>query len=93
MTGDAVILCENAGAGNQADKTWKGGKTAFIAEGTFGGGSVKLQIKLPQGNYFDVPSASLTAAGYFVADLPPGTYRAVTATGSAFYARLARIPT
>lgn len=88
----AVILCENAGAGNQADKVWEGGKTAFMAEGTFGGGSVKLQIKLPQGTYFDVASSSLSAAGYLVFDLPAGTYRAVTATGSAFYARLARIP-
>ena len=88
----AVILCENAGAGNQADKVWLGGKTAFIGEGTFGGGSVKLQIKLPQGNYFDVPSATLSAAGMYITDLPPGTYRAVTATGSAFYARLVSIP-
>lgn len=92
----SVILCEDAAAGNQADKAWNGGKTAFIANGTFGGGSCKLQMKVDIGGtavYFDVPSGSLSAAGYLIADLPPGTYRAVTATGSGFYARLVSVPT
>jgi hypothetical protein len=87
----SVILLDNAGAGNGADKIWSGGKTAFMAEATFGGGSVKLQIKLPQGTYFDVASGSLSAAGYLVFDLPPGTYRAVAATATANYARLVHV--
>lgn len=88
----ALELLVNAAAGNGSDFYWKGGHTAFIGEATFGGGSVKLQIKLPQGNYFDVSGMSLTAAGILFCFLPAGTYRAVGATGSAFYARLASIP-
>lgn len=88
---DAVILMEN-GTGNGSDKTVQGGHYAFLAEATFGGGSVKLQIKLPQGNYADVASGSLSAAGMLSVFLPPGTYRAVATTATAAYARLARIP-
>lgn len=89
---EAVILMENSGAGNGSDKFIAGGHYAFMAEATFGGGSVKLQIKLPQGTYFDVASGSLSAAGYANFFLPPGTYRAVATTATAVYARLARIP-
>lgn len=91
----AVVLCSNASAGNQADVAWTGGKTALIANGTFGGGSIKLQMKVDVGGtaaYFDVPSGSLSAIGYLIVDIPPGTYRAVTATGSGFYARLVSVP-
>lgn len=86
--GGAIALLANAGTGNGADKAWQGGKTAFIAEATFGGGSIKLQIKLPQGTYADVTSVTLSAAGMVVTDLPPGTYRAVSATATACYASL-----
>lgn len=91
----SVTLCENAGAGNQADKQWMGGRTALVANGTFGGGSCKLQMKVDIGGtaaYFDVPSGSLSAIGYLIVELPPGTYRAVTATGSGFYAKLVSVP-
>jgi hypothetical protein len=91
MNGDAVILMEN-GTGNGADKYFTGGKAAFTAEATFGGGTVKLQIKLPQGTYFDVASVTLSAAGMVVTELPPGTYRAVATTATAAYSRLVRIP-
>jgi len=92
MLSESVTLCEDAGAGNQADKTFAGGKCSFIAEGTFGGGSVKLQLKTKQDTYVDVPSSTLSANGLLGLDLPAGTYRAVTATGSAFYAWLVRVP-
>lgn len=88
---EAVILLENAGTGNGADKVVSGGQYAFIAEATFGGGTVKLQIKLPQGTYGDVATASLTAAGMVAVFLPAGTYRAVATTATANYARLVRI--
>ncbi len=87
----SVQLLENAGAVSGADVSWFGGKTAFIAEATFGGGSVKLQIKLPQGSYADVASVTLSAAGIYVTDLPPGTYRAVATTATANYCRLVHI--
>lgn len=90
--GLSVVLLENAGTGNGADKVVNaGGKFAFMAEATFGGGTVKLQVKLPQDTYADVTSASLTAAGMVNVDLPPGTYRAVATTATANYARLVKI--
>lgn len=92
MHAEAVVLLENAGTGNGGDKVIKGGHYAFLGESTFGGGSVKLQIKLPNGTYFDCPSVTLSAAGYVLAFLPPGTYRAVATTATANYYRLARIP-
>ena len=89
---DGVILLENAGAGNGSDKVVSGGHYAFMAEATFGGGTVKLQIKLPQGAYADVTSMTHSAAGVVNGFLPPGTYRAVATTATAVYSRLARIP-
>jgi hypothetical protein len=88
---EAVILLENAGTGNGADLNIRGGQYAFLSEATFGGGSVKLQIKLPQGTYADVASMSHSAAGMLVGYLPAGTYRAVATTATANYARLVRI--
>lgn len=88
---DAVVLMEN-GTGNGSDKTVSGGHYGFVAEGTFGGGTVKLQLKTPQGAYVDVASMSHSAAGLLSSFLPPGTYRAVATTATAVYARIARIP-
>lgn len=88
---EAVILMEN-GTGNGSDKIISGGHYGMTAEATFGGGSVKLQIKLPQGNYADVANMSHSAAGLLSTYLPPGTYRAVATTATAAYARLVRIP-
>lgn len=87
---EAAVLVENASA-TGSDKTIRGGQYAFMAEATWGGGTVKLQIKLPQGNYADVTSASLTANGMVAVYLPAGTYRANIATATAVYARLVRI--
>jgi hypothetical protein len=87
-----VALLSNAAAGNGADVVWPGGVTVMAAEATFGGGNVKLQIKLDQGTYADIASSTLSAAGITAAlYLPQGTYRAVAATGSAFYASLLRV--
>lgn len=87
-----VTLATNAGAGNGTAVKWRGGKGMFMAEATFGGGSVKLQFISPNGTYIDYPSGSLTAAGGIVVDLPPGMVRVVIATSSAVYAYLASIP-
>ena len=87
----AVVMMEN-GTGNGSAKTWVGGKTSLFAEATFGGGSVKLQVQLMSGAWFDVPSMSLTVAGYLTADLPPGTYRVVATTATAAYARIVSVP-
>lgn len=92
MLSEAVRLLENAGAGNGADCVFNGGKAAFLAEATWGGGSAKLQVKLPNGSYADVSSVTLSANGMVITELPMGIYRAVTATATAAYVRLVRIP-
>jgi len=88
-----VALMENSGAGNGSDKSYLGGPAIFSADATFGGGSVKLQIKLSTGTYADISSGSLSAAGISgVLYLPPGTYRAVATTATAVYAYLQKLP-
>lgn len=87
-----VELLQNA-TGNSADKLWHGGVAVLVAEATWGGGSVKLQAKLDQGNYVDVASSTLSANGMTAGlYLPPGTYRAVATTATAVYASLLRVP-
>lgn len=88
---DAVILLSNAAAGNGSDKVVQGGRYAFLCDATFGGGNIKLQIKLETGTYADVGSSTLSAAGMVALDLPAGTYRAVATTSTANYARLVKI--
>lgn len=84
-----LTLLENAAAGNGSAQTLNsGGKYYFMGEGTFGGGSLKLQFQSPQGTWIDVASSTLSAAGAVALDIPSGQYRAVGATGSAFYAWL-----
>jgi hypothetical protein len=70
-----------------AAKIWPGGVGIFMAEATFGGGSVKLQYKLPNANWIDAgPDTSLTANGGGVFELPPCEIRAAVATATAVYA-------
>ncbi len=78
-----VTLME-AGTGNGSDKVFSGGKAVLMAEASFGVATIKLQIKLPSGAYFDVANASLTAAGISaVVELPAGTYRAAVGLATA----------
>ena len=81
-----VDLATNAGAGNGAECEWRGGQGLFMAEATWGGGSAKLQMKSPNGTWIDVPSASLTANGMYVFNLPQCDIRVVIATATACYA-------
>jgi hypothetical protein len=73
-------------------KIWPGGKGFFCAEATWGGGSVKLQVKMPNGTYADVASSTLSANGGLMVELPAGDVKAVVATATAVYARLENIP-
>lgn len=83
--GQRITFAENAAAGTSSAFNWLGGQGVFIAEGTFGGGSAKLQFQSPNSTWIDYPSGSLSANGLISFTLPPGQVRAVTATGSAFY--------
>jgi len=76
--------------------TLRGGKYGMGVTATFGGGSVKLQVLLPDNSTFISVSAGtdFTAAGYGPAiDLPSGQYRLTVATATAIFAWVSRIPT
>ena len=92
---DGKIISNASAAAAQAD-TFKlaGGKYAVTAQGTWGGGSAKLQILLGNGSaYLSVASGTdFTADGYGAVDLPPGSYRFTCATASALYLNVVRIP-
>lgn len=84
-------LLENASA-TGSGVVFKGGPSSFMATAAFGGGTVKLQLQMPNGTWVDVAGGSLTAAGATaVLWLPPGTYRANVATATAVYAYLASV--
>jgi hypothetical protein len=66
---------------------WRGGPGTFLVEATFGGGSVKLQVKGPNGTAIDVGTdTTLAANGGGNFDLPPCELRAAVTTATAVYA-------
>lgn len=67
MRGGNLVLFENQdAAGNGTERVWQwGGPGVFAAEaGTWGGASVKLQAKGPNGSWIDVAGVSLSANGF-----------------------------
>lgn len=88
-----VTLGSNVSATGSA-VLYTGGPSLFMATATFGGGTVKLQVLLPDGStWVDVAGGSLTAAGTSaVLWLPPGSYRVNVATATGVYAYLASAP-
>lgn len=88
MNTQRIALVENASA-TGSGFSFKGGRAVFMAEATFGGGTVKLQVQSPNGTWMDISNGSLTAAGITAPlYLPPGVYRANIATATAVYAYL-----
>jgi len=66
---------------------WPGGRGVFSAEATWGGGTVKLQYKGPNGTAVDAGTdTTLTANGGGVFELPACQIRANVATATAVYA-------
>jgi len=84
-------LVSNASATGSA-VLWKGGRGMFSAVATWGGGTVKLQILLPDGaTWVDVDKSgdtfvTLTADGLGEFELPSCSIRANIATSTAVYA-------
>lgn len=75
-------------AGNSPEYEWKGGEGVFSAEaGTWGGASVKLQSKGPNGSWIDVSGVSLSANGFveFAATRGAGLRAVVTGTPTDLY--------
>jgi hypothetical protein len=72
----------------------EGGKYAIAANATFGGGSIKLQVLLPDlATYLSVAAATdFTAAGFAVVDLPRGTYKFVVATATVCIVSVTSVP-
>lgn len=85
-----TALADNASATTSAF-VWNGGRGAFMAKATWGGGTVKLQYLLPDGStWVDVgPDVELTADGMGGFELPPGHIRVNIATATAVYAWIA----
>lgn len=87
-----IVLASNASAtGNWF--AWPGGRGEFRVEGTFGGGTVKLQCKGPNGTAQDVGTdTTLTASGGGIFELGAGEIRANIATATGVYAMALRVP-
>jgi hypothetical protein len=80
-----ITLVSNASA-NGDWVNWPGGKGYFAAEATWGGGSVKLQFKGPNGTAIDYTNGSLSANGGIIFELPAVQIRAAVTTSTAAYA-------
>lgn len=88
----AITLASNASATGSWFQ-WPGGRGEFRVEATFGGGTVKLQCKGPNGTAQDVGAdTTLTAAGGGIFELGAGEIRCNIATATAVYAMALRIP-
>jgi len=94
MNTEEAVLLEAAGTGAGSGKRFKGGHATFVASsGSWGGGSIKLQVQVFGTNsWADVSSVTLSADGIVNAFLPEGIYRANATTATGNYAKLVRIP-
>lgn len=72
----------------------KGGRYGVAAVATWGGGSAKLEILLPDGTtWVSVGSSTdFTDDGFALVDIPPGQYRVAIATATGVYASIDRVP-
>jgi hypothetical protein len=87
-----IVLASNASA-TGAWVPWPGGRGEFRVEATFGGGTVKLQCKGPNGTAQDVGTdTTLTASGGGIFELGAGEIRCNIATATAVYAMALRVP-
>ena len=83
-----------AATANTVATRWMGGRGMFcVPAATFGGGSVALQWKAPDGTFLTVKdingsNASLTAAGTTTVELPPGEVKVLITTATGVYAYL-----
>jgi len=87
-----IVLASNASA-TGSWFMWPGGRGEFRVEATFGGGTVKLQCKGPNGTAQDVGTdTTLTASGGGIFELGVGEIRCNIATATAVYAMALRVP-
>lgn len=87
-----IVLASNASA-TGAWFMWPGGRGEFRVEATWGGGTVKLQCKGPNGTEQDVGvNTTLTADGGGIFDLGAGEIRCYIDTATGVYAMALRVP-
>jgi hypothetical protein len=92
---ERIDLLSNASASSDGTHQAKvGGRYIWAIEGTFNGGSYQLQSSNANGTFTDIAGASMSAAGFMLLDIAPGTLiKAVeTGTTSAMYSTLVRVP-
>jgi hypothetical protein len=86
MNTQALKFLTNANA-TSAWLPWRGGSGTFLVEAAWGGGSVTLQIKGPNGAPIDVGAGtSFTANGCANFELPPCELRAGVLTATSVHA-------
>lgn len=87
-----IVLISNAAVTSGAKQVGVSGLYLCRVAGTFGGATVKLQIKnADDSTWLDLPNSSVTAPGLFEVRIPAGVdIRASVASGSpsALYATL-----
>ena len=87
-----IVLASNASATGDW-VAWPGGRGEFRVEATWGGGTVKLQCKGPNGTAQDVGTdTTLSANGGGIFELGAGEIRANVATATGVYAMALAIP-
>lgn len=93
QTHSAVLLSNAAATGSAVQ--WPGGRGVFMVGATWGGATIALHAKLPNGTFVSVGTdTELTADGMAGFDLPACDIKAVVSGGppSAVYATAARVP-
>lgn len=93
QTGSVDLLVNASATGGY--QYWAGGKGVLSVVGTFGGATLQLEMLGPNGTTpIAIPTASFTANGAIVVELPPSRLR-MTVTGgtpSGLFASLQAIP-
>lgn len=88
----AITLASNASA-TGSWYFWPGGRGEFRVQATWGGGTVKLECKGPNGTAQTVGTdTTLTADGGGIFELGAGEIRCNIATSTAVYAQALRVP-
>ena len=87
-----ITLASNASA-TGSWVPWPGGRGEFRVQATWGGGTVKLECKGPNGTAQDVGTETeLTADGGAIFELGAGEIRCNIATATGVYAMALRVP-
>ena len=92
MSGQAVIIANNAGVGAGTAQTWLGGQCVMTGKATWGGGNIVLQQMDAFGNWVPVSGGTLSADGCTaLLSVPSGQIRVFVTTATAVYSSLVRI--